>query len=155
VAVHGSNVYVAGFLSGTFPGQVNAGGPSDAFLRAYDTDGNELWTRQFGSAALDAANSIAADDTAVYVGGETDGVLPGQTSAGGRDAFVRKYDLVGNEIWTRQFGSANGFQSTDTASSIAVDASGVFVAGTAQFALPGQAIGGAFVRKYDGNGTEL
>ena len=32
--------------------------------------------------------------------------LPGQTSAGGRDTYLRKYDANGNEFWTRQFGTA-------------------------------------------------
>ena len=38
-----------------------------------------------------------------YIGG---GTLPGQTTAGGIDAFVRKYDPNGTEMWTRQFGTA-------------------------------------------------
>jgi len=33
----------------------------------------------------------------VYLAGSTDGALPLQTSAGGRDAYVRKFDSAGNE----------------------------------------------------------
>src|SRR5439155_520234 len=112
-----------------------------------DLDGNELWTRQFGTAGLDQAIGIAVDASGVYVTGNTTGTFPGQTSAGGEDAFARKYDLNGTELWTRQFGTA-GY---DLANSIAVDASGVYVAGNEDVE------GGlqAFVRKYDAVGTEV
>jgi hypothetical protein len=43
------DTYVAGWTSGALPGQVFAGGPRDAFIRRYDTDGNVAWTRQFGT----------------------------------------------------------------------------------------------------------
>ena len=46
--------------------------------------------------------------TGLYVAGFVTGLLPGQTGGGGGaadvDAFVRKYDFNGNELWTRQFG---------------------------------------------------
>ena len=41
-----------------------------------------------------------------HVVGYTDGEFPGQTSSGSTDAFVRKYDANGNEVWTRQFGTS-------------------------------------------------
>src|SRR5439155_1266491 len=103
VAVDGTGVYMAGFTGGTLPGQTSAGGV-DAFLRKYDSSGNVLWTRQFGTSAYDSAVAIAADGTSVYVAGFTGGTLLGQTSAGGYDAFLRKYDSSGNVLWTRQFG---------------------------------------------------
>src|SRR5262249_15887967 len=133
VAVHGSAVYVAGYTLGTLPGQVNAG-IFDAFVRKYDTDGNELWTRQFGTVASEEADAVAADDTGVYVGGTTVGVFPGQTSSGFSDAFVRKYDVDGTELWTHQFG--NNDTSPEAVTGIAVDGSGGYVAAT--LGRPGQ-----------------
>jgi hypothetical protein len=66
-------------------------------------------------------------DGSVLVAGHTDGTLPGQSSAGGYDAFVRKYDAAGAEVWTRQFGSANA----DYALSVSVGSDGsVLVAGS-------------------------
>jgi autotransporter-associated beta strand protein len=153
VAVDASGVYVAGFTEGTLPGQASAGG-FDAFVRRYDAAGNELWTRQFGSSGVDAAVGVAVDASGVYVVGRTDGTLPGQTSAGGDDAFVRRYDADGNERWTRQFGTSGA----DVAVGVAVDASGVYVVGFTDGTLPGQASAGdfdAFVRKYDTDGNEL
>src|SRR5262249_29976009 len=56
----------------------------------YDAAGTELWTRQFGTAANDGAPGIAVGASGVYVAGVTFGTFPGQTSAGGSDAFVAK-----------------------------------------------------------------
>jgi hypothetical protein len=151
LAVDASGVYVAGLTLGTLPGQTS-GGFVDAFVRRYDAAGNELWTIQFGTSSADVASGVAVDASGVYVVGNTDGTFPGQTSSGDSDAFVRKYDLAGNEIWISQFGSAG----SDLGNGVAVDASGVYVAGRAGDALPGQVSAGlddAFVRKYDANGN--
>src|SRR5437762_3541924 len=98
------NVYVVGDLPHALPGQTSAGGV-DAYVRKYDAAGAELWTRQFGTAVNDFPGGLAADASGVYVAGSTHGTLPGQTSAGDEDAFVRKYDAAGTELWTRQFGT--------------------------------------------------
>ena len=139
ISVDASGVYVAGHTIGALPGQTSAGG-ADAFVRKYDASGNELWTRQFGSSAFDLALGISVDASGVYVAGHTTGALPGQTSAGSGDAFVRKYDTSGNVVWTRQFGSS----ASDVAFGISVDASGVYVAGWTFGALPGQTSAGSF-----------
>jgi len=54
------------------------------------------WIRQFGT----SAQSLTTDPSGnIYVVGEIGG------SSGGTEAFVRKYDSLGNELWTRQFGA--------------------------------------------------
>ncbi|HLF85583.1 MAG TPA: hypothetical protein VI584_00715, partial [Nitrospiria bacterium] len=56
------------------------------------------WTRQFGDSVSTHASGVSVDASGVYVAGDTQGTLPGQTSSGGiDDTFVRKYDLDGNE----------------------------------------------------------
>lgn len=145
------NVLVAGSTGGTLPGQVSAGG-ADAFVRMYDPGGVEIWTRQFGTAGNDQALAVFVDDTGVYVAGLTAGTLTGETSAGGTDAFVRRYDASGATIWTRQFGTV----ASDLASGLSVDPGGVYVVGRTDGALPGQTSSGsgdAFVRKYDFDGN--
>lgn len=153
VAVDGSgNVYVAGSTAGALPHQIGAAN-RDAFVRKYDPSGTELWTNQFGSGEYDGASSVAVDRNGdVYVAGTVGGTLPGQTSSGGRDPFVRKYDASGSALWMRQFGSV----THDSASAVTVDAGGnVYVAGTTYGVLPGQGTAGnidAFVVKFDGSG---
>ena len=56
------------------------------------------WIRQFGSANFDQALGVALGDSGVYVAGQTEGALPGQTRTGSFDAFVRKYDAAGNAL---------------------------------------------------------
>jgi hypothetical protein len=153
------NVIVVGIVGGALPGQTSAGS-YDAFVRKYDRAGTESWTRQFGSPASDAAESVTVDgDGNVYVSGEAAAALPGQTSAGASDVFVTKFDASGAELWTRQFGSSGfdlGFVSVDAKKNVTVS-------GFAQNALPGQTVpatesgapGYLFVRKYDGSGGEL
>ncbi|MFQ5872223.1 MAG: SBBP repeat-containing protein [Dehalococcoidia bacterium] len=156
VAIDGQgNVYVAGHTAASLPGQLSAGG-GDAFLRKYDPLGQKLWTRQFGSPRLDKASALAVDfEGNVYVVGETEGALKGHTSSGRVDAFLRKYNPEGLELWTRQFGSANA----DAASSIALDQQlNIYVAGFTEGALPGQVNAGlvdAFLAKYDSQGREV
>ena len=157
------NVYVVGGTEGALPGKASAG-KRDAFLRKYDSTGEEIWTRQFGSSEWDGATSVAVDAAGnIYVAGNTSGTLPGQASAGSlpgrerpRDVFLRKYDTVGQELWTHQFGSAGD----DEANGVAVDGEGnVYVAGVVSDVLPGQiASGGSadnYLRKYDPVGEEV
>jgi len=147
------DVYVAGSTNGALGGQGSAGS-FDVFVRKYDLlSGEQLWTRQFGSSSWDYAYDICGDSTGVYVCGATGGALPGQLSSGGSDYFVRKYTFDGTELWTRQCGSA----ADDEAAGISADASGVYLAGWTDGALPGQrpaADREAFIQKLDpGGGT--
>src|SRR5687768_17851120 len=98
----------------------------------------EIWTRQFGTAAVDHAAAIAADSTGIYVAGETDGVFPGQTDLPSRDAYIRKFDAAGGDLWIRQFGSA----AFDVTRGVSAHASGIYVAGHSSGALPGQTSAG-------------
>jgi hypothetical protein len=148
VAADGTGVYLAG-VAGVLPGQTDYG----AFVRKYDFDGNELWTRVFRTSGLTTATAISVGPSGVYVAGWTQGAFPGQTWLGDDDAFVRKYDVNGSEIWTREFGSS----SLDDAEGISVSSSGVYVVGVTAGALPGQTSSGLndiFVHQYYSNGTE-
>jgi len=154
VAVGAGGILVAGQTGGTFPGETSAGN-LDGFVRRWDAAGNEVWTRQFGtlspSAVEDAAFGVATDDAGgTYLAGWTNGALAGQTSAGSFDAFVKKYDAAGGEVWARQFGAAG----PDRAEAVAVDgAGGVYVTGSTA---PVSGRSDVFVRKYDAaTGDEL
>src|SRR6478735_4744189 len=70
VAVDAGGIYVVG--SGTVAGQ-NQSGYNDAVIRKYDSSGNELWTREFGTPANDYGWAVTSDGTSVYVAGSTYG----------------------------------------------------------------------------------
>jgi hypothetical protein len=149
------NLFVIGQTSGELPGQKNAG-MIDAFLRRYDPSGGEVWTRQFGSAERDIPKGVTLDDAGnIYVVGQTFGALPGQTSAGGWDAFLRKYTPTGEEVWTSQFGGGGA----ESAASVRVDRAGnAYVVGGTRAALPGQTNIGdydGFIGKFDAGGKQV
>jgi uncharacterized protein (TIGR03437 family) len=107
---------------------------SGTYLRKYDAQGNEVWSRH-PFATADFVN-IAADSSGVYIAGDSRqqpyDVLPGQCrSASGGDSFIRKYDVNGVEMWTRQFGSADA----TWARAVTVNDSSVYVAGNEGTAL--------------------
>jgi hypothetical protein len=112
------------------------------------------WVRQFGTAGDEGATSIALSPQGdIGVVGWTDGVLAGQASSGGRDAFVRKFGPDGSLAWSHQFGT----RGADNAMAVDFDAaSDLLVAGQVRGALPGQTQTGpadAFLRKYAPDGT--
>ena len=156
VAVGGDgSVVVAGTTHFQLPGQTRTGTfGTDVFVRKYDAAGTELWTRQFGSTSYDEGYAVAvANDGSVVVAGYTAGSLSGQTSAGSTDAFLRKYDAAGTELWTRQFGTSG----SDVVNGVTVAAAGtVLVVGHTSGDFPGHASAGgqdAFVRAYDASGA--
>jgi hypothetical protein len=158
VHVSSDAVYVVGRTEGVLAGLINYG-EHDAFVRKYDFNGNELWTRQFGGSAFDTATAVIGDSSGVYITGITEGTIIGQTSAGGSDIFVRKYDHNGNELWTNQIGNTvPTYGEDDISNDIAVSSAGAFVTGTTEGALPGQSSSGdknAFIIGYDTNGNIL
>jgi hypothetical protein len=124
-AVDGTGVYAVGNMGrGALPGQISSGG-YDAFVKKYDLNGNPLWARQFGTGTADIPYGAGSDGNGVYLVGSTHGILPGQTNFGGYDAYIRKYDPNGNDLWTPQFGS----KSDDRATGVAANSSGVYISG--------------------------
>ena len=111
--------------------------------------------RQFGSSEYDGALGVATDGSGnVYVVGSTTGNIAGTASNNGA-AFVRKYDLNGTVVWTRQFGTAT---TMTRATSVAADSSGnIYVAGYTSALLGATYYGtdDCFLRKYDSGGNVL
>jgi len=156
------NVYVAGLTEGSLDGNTNSGG-TDVFLTKYDQFGNKLWTRLFGTPASEGSvveaernANVTVDGTGnVYLSGTTEGSLYGNTTAGGQDAFVAKYDTFGNRLWTRQLGTSG----EDRSMGVAVDSTGnVHISGWTTGSLDGKTNSGstdAFVTKYDSLGNKI
>ena len=63
-------VMVSGFTEGNLEG-TNAGN-RDVFLTRFDTDGNRLWTRQFGTNGRDEALGVTLHLGSVYFAGVWD-----------------------------------------------------------------------------------
>ena len=140
------NVYISGRTDGDLDG--TSAGSSDGFLSKFDTDGDEVWTRQIGTSERDYSNSVALDASGnVFISGYTQGDLGGP-NAGSVDAFLSKFDSDGNEFWRTQIGTGNADWST----SVAVDALGdVYISGSTWGDLGASNAGeyDAFLVKYE------
>ncbi len=67
------------------------------------------WSAWIETPTIDTADGVAADSQAnVFVTGFTSGSLPGQTLIGGFDAYLQKFDVNGNLLWTWQGGVVDG-----------------------------------------------
>lgn len=140
------NSYVAGWFSGTATfgeGEANettltAGGTSDGFLAKYDGTGFLVWAKQNLSTAGSQASSIAVDGAGnSYVSGWFLGTTfgPGEANEttptsidGTTDAYVAKYDELGNLAWVKHHG---GPTHVDFGEDVAVDNKGnSFVTGS-------------------------
>ncbi|APR87236.1 Tryptophan synthase alpha chain [Minicystis rosea] len=163
-----SNVLV----TGQFAGSIGFGGPTltsnglfDAFLIKLDTNGNHVWSKQFGDAADQIGIGVAVDRTndAVLAVGTFAGTInlggAPLTSLGGNDAYVVKLDTSGNHVWSKAFGGPNNQNAT----TVAVDANGYIVVagqllGSADFGggtLASAGNGDVWLGRYDPSGNHL
>jgi hypothetical protein len=109
---------------------------------------SQFWQGCATATAVQGSTIVVAGCTGI---GEA---LAGQTSAGGGDAFVRKLDAAGRELWIRQFGSAQD----DSAEGIAFSPAGdIYVVGQTAGGIdsPNSGETDAFIRKYDADGNVL
>jgi len=96
VTVNGGSAYVAGYVgvpnSVAAPGGCGEGPNPDwgcmAFLRKYDSAGDLVWSRQFGTCCYTGAYGVAANDVGVFV------IALG-------DMFVYRFGFDGNLVWSK------------------------------------------------------
>ena len=139
-------VYVAGGSGGTLT-DVTA---RDAFVAKYDASGTRLWYRQFGASDWAIATDLVIDRMGnLYVVGATAGSFSPDIFGDRSDAFLAKYDALGNQLWIRQFGTPH----YDFAEAVAIDAAGgVYVGGWFSAASEDA---DSFLTKYDDQGNRL
>ncbi|WP_337045285.1 SBBP repeat-containing protein [Emticicia sp. 17c] len=122
------------FVTGTFDGAPDFGGTvlsqgvgRDIFTAKYSSTGDLIWVRQIGKLnKFNFTYAIAADtDGNCYVTGsfQLSADFGGTTynAIGKQDAYVCKYNNIGNLEWVRQAGSTNKFNNGQ---GVATDASG-------------------------------
>ncbi|MCU0439645.1 MAG: putative Ig domain-containing protein [Raineya sp.] len=145
IAVDASgNVYTTGhfqgtvdFDSGTSTFNLVSVGNVDIFVQKVDASGNFVWAKGMGGTSFDTAYDISVDASSnIYITGifyNTVDFDPGSgtfnLTAALQDIFVEKLDASGNFVWAKSIGGV----STDTGSSIALDASNnVYITGSFQ-----------------------
>jgi hypothetical protein len=154
------NIFVGGYTKSTvFEGlPITTTGLFDMFLTKVtdqDTYAEKVWTSRFGTSLSDYLMAIAiGPNSEIFIAGQTQGALPGNTNVGGTDAFIAQCSPIdGTPLWYLQFGSTGD----DYLTSITVDNSGdIYVCGYASGSFHGQAHAGsfdAFITKFSPTGT--
>lgn len=110
------NVYSTGYFFGTAEFDHGAGstlltsaGQQDIYVCKYDSDGNLLWARSFGSTLRDRADGLTIDsDNNVYITGYFEATVdfdpgPGvmNLTSQGLNAYILKLDTNGDFVWVK------------------------------------------------------
>ncbi|PZO17591.1 MAG: hemolysin [Leptolyngbya foveolarum] len=140
------NVYIAGGTNGDLIKE-NLG-LRDNFIVKYDSQGNELFSLQFGTSEFDTIYGIGTDNEGnFYVTGVTAGNLAGPKQSQDLDTFVAKYNSQGEQTWIRQIGQNVLFNAFNLA--VNKETGDVVISG-ADLKEDGQ--DDTFVIKFDTNG---
>jgi Beta-propeller repeat len=145
-------LFVAGQTWGDLAGPGTNKGGADITITYFDTNGNQIWTNQIGSAGDEYVMDACSDGQGgIYVCGYTNGDLFG-LSAGVNDVFVCRADRDGTILFGTQFGTPeNEFGVAVERDGIA----GVFVAGDTDGDLGGPNLGAPdpFLARLDNQGV--
>ena len=91
-----NNIYITGLTLGSFDGFTNAGN-MDVFLMKLDNDGNETWTKQFGTEESERGISLALDPSGnIFL----TSIIP-EVSIEGNKMSTIKLDENGTLIWSK------------------------------------------------------
>ena len=141
-----ASIYVAGYTIGNIDGQTNNGvsGSEDAFISKYFSNGSKAWTKLLGTTESERAYALTSGSNGtVYVAGQTNGNLDGQTNTGFTNAFIAKYNDDGSKAWTKLLGNLGN--SIARALTTGSDGS-IYVSGESD--------GGGFIAKYNSDGSK-
>lgn len=149
-----NNVYIVGGTGGPLDGQPHVGNSDVTFLVKYDSSGNKIWTKLFGSVLNYSGAGIVIDSTDnIYVAGSTfDNNLNGLAAVG----FVTKFNTAGELQWMQELGGQSWYAECFA---IALDHNNnIVVTGAAYGSVtsdtPTDSID-AFVAKYDSAGNRI
>ncbi len=103
------NILVIGYTFGILDGQSGSGG-ADAVLLKVTPAGDPVWNLQFGASVSQSSqtygHSLVTDSFGnIFITGEMEGEIDGQSSQGGIDVFLAKVSSSGTLVWTRMWGT--------------------------------------------------
>jgi len=113
---------------GGTPLKAGGGSDNDVVLAKYDTNGDHVWSKNFGNAFNDVAGGLAVDPSgAITIAGSYENKGPisfgeGDThnSLGEADIYVARFAGDGKLLWAKSFGG----DRVDVANDVAVDSAG-------------------------------
>ncbi|QQS61403.1 MAG: SBBP repeat-containing protein [Candidatus Moraniibacteriota bacterium] len=147
------NLYVTGFITGDADlngdgdildvnetGGVPYGG-QDAFISAFTSSGEYLWSKRLGGGSFDYIWNISSRDTSrnIYIAGSVTGIADlngdgdildvnetGGVPYGGQDAFISAFTSSGEYLWSRRLG---GVGNDFVYSSISNSSGNIYITG--------------------------
>jgi uncharacterized delta-60 repeat protein len=148
------NIYVTGGTWEGLDGNTNSGA-LDIFLVKYNSSGTKQWTKLLGNTDKDYGKDVTTDSSDnIYVTGYTYLDLDGNTTSGGWDMFLVKYNSSGTKQWSKLLGTS----SNDYGHGVTTDSSdNIYVTGETSGDLDGNTFYGAtdiFLVKYNSSGTK-
>lgn len=138
VLVDGGFVYVTGTYTGSLRIEnttLTGIGGTDSFLAKFDTNGNLIWAKRFGSTGNDIVRAMSKDNNGrLYLVGDFTGTWSldevSLVSQGGRDIYFAVLESDGRLVWAERAGGPNddiGYGIHSTASGTRFHVVGTFV----------------------------
>jgi len=140
VTIDGSgNVIITGESYSDLDGNTNSGG-MDLFVIKYNSSGTKQWSKLFGTSSFEGGSGIATDSSDnIYLTGNTEGGLDGQTNSGSNDIYLIKLNSSGTNQWTKLLGTSG----QDRGEKVATDSSdNIYVVGATAGGLDGNTSAG-------------
>jgi hypothetical protein len=124
-------VYIGGFTKGALNDQSNYGA-YDVFLMKYTSDGDLVWTHQYGTSRDDMGGDISTDGFGnIYLSGWSTNHQNLNSLDTGYDVFVAKYSPDGEQVWVQLISGDGGGEIW---APVSADGTGaVYVAGYTKF----------------------
>jgi flagellin-like hook-associated protein FlgL len=152
-------LYLTGTTRSTQLDGKTVNGLRDSYIIKVNPDGSKAWTQLVGGAGGDDGDSLVFDPSgSVFIAGVTDSAeVDGQTSNGGVDVFISKFNADGTKAWTQLFGGTGDEGAVQMGSG---DGNGnlYVVATSSSPQIDGQTTGGAVdvvISKYDASGARI
>jgi len=136
LAVDEGSIYLVG------TGTMNVNGTA-AVVFKYDSDGNQLWTREWEEAS--EGRGVCVSDGYVYLSG-----FKWESDYSKQDAFLLKYDIDGNLIWDKYWGTN---QTRETVWGISCGYNRIYIVGGTNNS--GSLNDDMFILQYNENGFLL
>jgi gliding motility-associated-like protein len=158
------NLSLSAYFGNSFTGASKGG-----FVAKYSSAGTVIWGFKIGDNLNNKCNGVAVDSLGnIYVAGSFEGTTDFKglsatpvnlTSLGSSDAFLAKYNSLGQLIWVKRGGGT----SDDQSNSVSLSSTKIFVTGTykgnANFGGYSTVVANSsqniFITCYDYNGTTL
>jgi hypothetical protein len=141
----------AAYVATTIRSESNAVIDLSVVLAKYDQEGNQSWTRSFGTSDWETLYSAGVDNAGrLYLSGHIHYRTEGDTR--NPDCFLALYDASGSHLWTR-------LMETSLSDVLCVTATGpggdFYVAGVVEEGHSGGGRSDVFVSKYDPSGNQV